>query len=43
MEILRLCNGSIASHGQNIDRFSSLEQEYQQQIELTSAFYDRLG
>lgn len=32
----------IEEHNVNIQQFSSLEKTYQQQIDLTTTFYDRL-
>lgn len=32
----------VEEHTANIDTFSRLDEDYNQQVELTSAFYDRL-
>lgn len=42
IQIIKLCNNVVSEHTSNIDKFSSLEEEYHQQADLTSAFYDRL-
>jgi Mg/Co/Ni transporter MgtE len=42
MSILKLCNSVVADHNSNLEQFASLEEEYGQQADLTSAFYDRL-
>ena len=42
VDILKLCNTVVGEHNSNIEKFSSLDEEYSQQIELTTDFYDRL-